>query len=64
MTDELFKKVEKSMDEIPIFDAYLGYLRYEALRILNPRQFSSLWHGNLKGENFDSMIDELIEKNA
>ena len=42
----------------------LGYLRYEALRRLTPRQFSELNARNLKGENFDRMVDELIVKNA
>ena len=36
------------------------YLRYEALRRLNPRQFEVLWKRNLAGENFDAMVDELV----
>lgn len=38
----------------------LGYLRYEALRKLAPRQFSDLHKRNLKGENFDAMVDEMV----
>lgn len=45
-------------------DISLSYLRYEALRKLNPRQFSELHARNLQGENFDRMVDELIVKNA
>ena len=38
----------------------LGYLRYEALRKLKPLQFEELHKRNLKGENFDGMVDKLI----
>ncbi len=41
----------------------LGYLRYEALKKLNPRQYEELNKRNLNGENFDEMVDELIVKN-
>jgi len=40
------------------------YLRYEALRRLNPRQFEALWNRNMAGENFDAMVDEMVRKNA
>lgn len=42
----------------------LGYLRYEALRKLNPRDFVDLRARNLHGENFDEMVDELVLKGA
>lgn len=38
----------------------LGFLRYEKIRKLNPRQFTELCKRNLKGEYFDNMVDELI----
>lgn len=42
----------------------LGFLRYETIRRLNPRQFAELHRRNIKNhENFDEMIDGLIEKN-
>lgn len=41
----------------------IGYLRYEALRKLNPIQYFELWYKNLKGENFDEMVDKIIMKN-
>ena len=41
----------------------LGYLRYEALRKLTPYQYEKLCKRNLKGENFDGMVDELVIKN-
>lgn len=40
----------------------LGFLRYEALRKLNPRQFAEIHKRNLNGERFDDMIDQLITK--
>ena len=41
----------------------LGYLRYETIRKLSPRQYTELHQRNLKGENFDGMVDELVVKN-
>lgn len=40
----------------------LGFLRYEALRKLNPRQFAEIHKRNLNGERFDDIIDQLITK--
>lgn len=37
----------------------LGFLRYEALRKVSPRQFCELHARNLAGENFDDMITRL-----
>jgi hypothetical protein len=37
-----------------------GWLRYEALRKLNVMEFAGLFERNIRGENFDEMIDELI----
>lgn len=36
-----------------------GHARYEALRKLNVQQFSDLFERNIKGENFDEMVDQL-----
>lgn len=41
----------------------LGFLRYEALRKLHPRQFSELHARNLAGENFDDMVTKLVFQN-
>jgi hypothetical protein len=56
---ELFNKVfnEKSLTEVA-----RGWLRYEAIRKLNPRQFDELYRRNLAGENFDAMVDQLLEE--
>ena len=56
---------EKVCDTIAVHSQYelaLGYLRYEALRKLNPRQFSALNKRNMAGENFDEMVDEMVVK--
>jgi len=39
-----------------------GYVRYEALRKLNPREFAELNRRNLAGERFDDLVDELALK--
>ncbi|MDO8611114.1 MAG: hypothetical protein Q7R95_11365 [bacterium] len=39
----------------------LGYLRYEVLRKLSPMDFYKLYKRNLVGENFDEMVDEMID---
>lgn len=38
----------------------LGYLRYEAVRLLSPTMFSSLHIRNLNGEWFDDVITEAL----
>ncbi len=40
----------------------LGWLRYEALRKLTPRQFGDLYRLNLRGRAFDELVDDLIKK--
>ena len=39
--------------------ALLGWTRYEKARKLNPAQWAELHQRNLRGENFDNMIDAL-----
>ena len=38
----------------------IGWMRYERLRKIKPRQFKELHKRNLAGENFDDMVDQLI----
>ncbi|MDO8610708.1 MAG: hypothetical protein Q7R95_09250 [bacterium] len=52
--------IEKVLIDYPESELALGFLRYETLRKLNPRQFSKLNKRNLAGENFDQMVDDLI----
>ena len=37
--------------------------RYEVVRRLSIREFRALIIRNVKGENFDEMIDELVKQN-
>ena len=40
----------------------LGYIRYEKLRLLNPRQYAELNRKTLTGEgHFDDLVDQLEE---
>jgi hypothetical protein len=45
-------------DEI-IDDAKLWRMRYEKLRLLNVPEYSRLIKRNMKGENFDDIVDKL-----
>jgi hypothetical protein len=40
----------------------IGFLRYETLRRLSPRQFAELHKRNLNGEPFDNMVTEELLK--
>jgi hypothetical protein len=46
----------------PLSEVLLGFLRYEVLRKLSPREFYNLWNRNMNGENFDEMVTDLITK--
>lgn len=37
-----------------------GWLRYEALRCLTPQEYADLVARNLRGNNFDAMVDKLL----
>jgi len=54
---------EKALRE-EILVLALGWKRYEALRTLNPREFTAFYERNMKGENFDAMVDELMKARA
>lgn len=56
------EKAESSADHV--YQLALGYCRYKALRKLNPRQYAELHKRNLAGENFDTMVDELVVTNS
>ena len=38
-----------------------AHARYEALRVINPKDFAELWSRALLGERFDDMVDELVK---
>ena len=54
----------KTIQEIDLHEAYKGYVRYETLRNLKPRQFDVLDQRNMAGRNFDEMVDELSKLRA
>jgi hypothetical protein len=56
----LQRKASAAMESKNIAELTQGYLRYEALRKLNSRQFQELNQRNLAGENFDEMVDQLV----
>ena len=43
-----------------IEDCVKAAKRYELVRTLNAKQFKDLHLRNLKGENFDAMVDEMM----
>lgn len=56
----LQRKICETLNERGQGEMALGYLRYEALRILHPQQFKEIYRRNIAGEHFDTMIDTLI----
>ena len=43
-------------------EAAQSHARYEALRCLNPREYTEMWRRNLAGDaRFDNMVDELVK---
>ncbi len=64
--DDLIREVKgdghsgcgRTIDEICV-----GFLRYEAVRKLHPKQFADLCARNLNGFQFDDLVDELVLKN-
>ena len=56
----LLKMIGRSISERPLIELALGFIRYEALRKLNPSQYRELYERNLTGENFDRMVDNLV----
>ena len=47
-------------DPLALEMVIIGFLRYERLRRLNPRQFSNLHNDCLVGARFDDQVDILI----
>ena len=54
--------VMEAREKVLVDELALGYLRYEALRKLNAREFADLLKRNRCCENFDCMVDKLIVK--
>lgn len=63
MKNNLKKKLKRVIEYYSLEELALGYLRYEALRKLNPAQFNTLCRKNImENKFFDSLVDELVEK--
>ena len=55
-------KIYKTIAEKPPEDLARGWLRYEAIRKLNPKQFGELWEKNIRtGVPFDKEVDQLLQ---
>lgn len=54
-------RVEQAISTKSQVELAIGYLRYEAIRKLAPRQFAELWQKCMSSDkSFDSLVDELI----
>jgi hypothetical protein len=63
LTDALVSRIASMAEENHIARMTEGAVRYEAIRKLNPRQFTKLWEKALKGpKSFDQLVDELTVK--
>lgn len=64
MTSEDAKKIDREiarcMSGVHPEELALGYLRYEALRRLTPREFTKLYKRNLASNPFDDLVDALV----
>ena len=62
MSATLEQLVVRAIAKNDVEDLAIGFLRYEALRRMNPRQFSEFHARNLKGERFDDIVTEELLK--
>jgi hypothetical protein len=64
LTDEerahLFRLMDRTRKERNEAELALGYLRYEALRKLSPREFVAINRRNLEGERFDDIVTAFV----
>jgi hypothetical protein len=63
MADYQRRKMLREVGVASCSEAIKGAARYEAIRLLTPAQFSSLWMRNVEsGIRFDDLVDKLVEK--
>lgn len=61
--NSLDDKIDRALFEKDDLELALGYLRFEALRKLNPGQFARLYDSALRRDiPFDTLVDDLITK--
>lgn len=64
---KIIQQIEQAIATLSVGQLALGYIRYEKLRLLNPRQYKELSSRHLNGAlgqglahiPFDSLVDEL-----
>jgi hypothetical protein len=54
--------VQRCIDSNTPAELALGWLRYEAVRKMHPRQFAAMCERNLDGEFFDDIVTEAVTK--
>lgn len=62
MSATLGQLVVRAIAEHDVKELALGFLRYEALRRMNPNQFKEIHQRNLAGERFDDIVTEELLK--
>ena len=56
----LSEQLSKTIEDNTVVELALGWLRYEKLRRLSPREYGELCKKNLLGcERFDDLVDQL-----
>ena len=58
--DKMSSIIEEAKDYFISREAVLEALRYRSLRKLSASQYTTLCQRNVKGENFDEMVDKLV----
>ena len=56
------RKFTKAMDDRAERELAIGFIRYEAVRVLTPRRFAALNKLTMQGHHFDNLVDCLIEE--
>ena len=56
------RKFTKAMECRAERELAIGYIRYEAVRVLNTRQYDALNCMTMQGQRFDDLVDRLIEE--
>ena len=62
---KIHQKVTEAKDERSYTECALGFVLYEFVRRLRPKQFERIWQRNIsENKSFDDIIDEMIEREA
>jgi hypothetical protein len=55
-------RLREALTEHGVTTLALGFVRYERLRTMSPRQFAKLHAATMTGKSFDDLVDEAIEE--